>query len=159
MKLRADHVAGAAFVGFGLLILVMSGDLPFGNLSMPGAGFMPNLIAWLLIGLGVLLVVRAQESAPLSDIGWNDFVHALTVIVITAACVYFYEILGFIITMFVMMFALLMLVERRNPVPAALYSLVVVLLAFNLFDSILKAKLPAGPLDAFLRLPLRQLMM
>jgi len=159
MKLRADHLAGAAFVGFGFLILATSGDLPFGRLSMPGAGFMPTLIAWLLIGLGALLAVRAGESTPIADIGWNDFAHALTVIVIAAVSVYFYESLGFIITMFVMMFALLLLVERRNPVPAALYSLLVVFLAFNLFDNILKAKLPSGPLDAFLRVPLRQLMM
>jgi Tripartite tricarboxylate transporter TctB family len=157
MTLRADHVAGAAFIGFGFLILVLSGDLPFGRLSMPGAGFMPNLIAWLLIGLGALLALRAaQESPPLADIAWNDLKHALLVIVITGAAVYFYEDVGFIITMFVMMFALLLLVERRNPIPAALYSLLVVFLAFNLFDNALKAKLPGGPLDAFLRVPLRQ---
>jgi hypothetical protein len=159
MTLHADHVAGAAFVGFGFLILTLSGDLPFGRLSMPGAGFMPTLLAWLLIGLGALLALRAQESAPLTEIGWSDFTHALAVIAITATCVYFYEDIGFIITMFVMMFALLLLIERRNPVPAALYSLLVVFLAFNLFDNILKAKLPSGPLDAFLRVPLRQLMM
>ena len=38
MILRADHVSGAAFAGFGALIIALSGDLPFGNLAMPGAG-------------------------------------------------------------------------------------------------------------------------
>ncbi len=42
MTLRADHVAGAAFVVFGLLVIALSGDLPFGQLSMPGAGFLPQ---------------------------------------------------------------------------------------------------------------------
>ena len=41
MTLRADHVAGAIFVGFGLLVFALSGDLPTGTLSMPGSGFMP----------------------------------------------------------------------------------------------------------------------
>lgn len=156
MKLRVDHVAGAAFVGFGFLVLLFSRELPFGRLSMPGAGFMPTLIAWLLIGLGALLAARAQESAPLANVGWNDLVHAVTVILITAVAVYFYEMLGFVITMTVMMFALLVLVERRSPLPAAVYSLLVVFLAFNLFDNVLKAQLPAGPFDVFIRIPLRQ---
>ena len=38
MTLRADHIAGAFFIGFGVLIIALSGDLPFGNLSFPGAG-------------------------------------------------------------------------------------------------------------------------
>ncbi len=45
MTLRADHVAGAFFVGFGLLVIALSGDLPTGNLSMPGSGFLPKIIA------------------------------------------------------------------------------------------------------------------
>ena len=36
MNLRADHVAGTAFIVFGALIIALSGDLPAGQLSMPG---------------------------------------------------------------------------------------------------------------------------
>ncbi len=146
MTLRSDHVAGAAFVGFGLLIVALSGDLPFGRLSMPGAGFLPNLVAGLMILFGLLLVLRAgRESAPLADIDWNDLSHAAPVIAITAAGIALYTLLGFITTMVAMMLALLVLVERRNIVRAGLYSLVVVLLAFGLFDKFLRAPLPLGP--------------
>ena len=34
MTLRSDHVAGGAFVVFGIVVLAMSGDLPFGTLSI-----------------------------------------------------------------------------------------------------------------------------
>ena len=44
MTLRTDHVAGAIFVAFGLLVFAVSGDLPFGTLSFPGAGMMPKLV-------------------------------------------------------------------------------------------------------------------
>ena len=44
MQLRADHVAGAAFVGFGALVIALSGDLPVGQLSMPGSGFLPRIV-------------------------------------------------------------------------------------------------------------------
>jgi tripartite tricarboxylate transporter TctB family protein len=146
MTLRSDHVAGAAFAAFGLLIVALSGDLPFGRLSMPGAGFLPKLVAGLMILFGVLLVLRAgQESAPLADLNWSDLDHAAPVILITAAGIALYTWLGFITTMVAMMVALL-LVERRNFVRAGLYSLVVVLLAFGLFHTFLRAPLPLGPL-------------
>jgi putative tricarboxylic transport membrane protein len=146
MTLRSDHVAGAAFAAFGLLIIAASGDLPFGRLSMPGAGFMPNLVAGLMMLFGVLLVLRAgRESAPLSDIHWSDIGHAVPVIVITGAGIALYTWLGFICTMVAMMLALLVLVEHRNVVRAGLYSLIIVLLAFGLFDKFLRAPLPLGP--------------
>jgi hypothetical protein len=146
MILRSDHVAGAAFAAFGLLIVALSGDLPFGRLAMPGAGFLPNLVAGLMILFGVLLVLRAsQESAPLTDIDWNDLQHAAPVISITAAGIALYTRAGFIITMVAMMVALLVLVERRSIFRAGLYSLVVVLLAFGLFAKFLRAPLPLSP--------------
>ena len=49
MTLRADHVAGVFFIGFGIVVFAVSGDLPFGTLSSPGAGMMPKLMAGLMI--------------------------------------------------------------------------------------------------------------
>jgi hypothetical protein len=146
MILRSDHVAGAAFAAFGLLVIALSGDLPFGRLSMPGAGFMPKLVAALMILFGLLLVLRAAgESAPLADIAWTDLQHAAPVIAITGAAIALYTWLGFIITMVLLLLGLLVLVEQRNILRASLYSVVVVLLAFGLFDKFLRAPLLIGP--------------
>ena len=62
MTLRADHVAGAAFVVFGLLIIALSGDLPVGQLSMPGSGFLPKIVAALTIVFGLVLILRARRK-------------------------------------------------------------------------------------------------
>src|SRR5262245_65299213 len=75
VTLRTDHVAGGAFVAFGLVVLAMSGDLPFGTLSFPGAGMMPKLLAGLLIVFGLMIVLRARESPPLADVSWSDPPH------------------------------------------------------------------------------------
>ena len=53
MSLRSDHVAGAAFVVFGGLVIALSGDLPVGQLSMPGSGFLPMIVAVLTIIFGL----------------------------------------------------------------------------------------------------------
>ena len=72
MTLRTDHVVGALFAAFGLLVLALSGDLPIGTASFPGAGMMPKMLAALLVALGLVLVLRAQESPTFSSLTWQD---------------------------------------------------------------------------------------
>ena len=145
MEIRSDHVAGAAFAAFGVLILALSGDLPTGQLSMPGAGFLPKLIAVMTIIFGLALFLRARESEVFSSIGWNDGRHAAMVVAIAAAAVALYTWLGFIATMVLMMLGLLVVIERRNVARAAVYSVAVVLLTYGVFIYLLKAPLPTGP--------------
>ncbi len=68
MKLRADHVAGAAFILFGHGIFALSGDLPTGQLSMPGSGFLPKIVAGFTILFGALLALRASESPAMNEV-------------------------------------------------------------------------------------------
>ena len=42
---------GGAFVVFGIVVFALSGDLPFGRLSAPGAGMMPKLLIVLMIAV------------------------------------------------------------------------------------------------------------
>jgi hypothetical protein len=144
MTLRADHVAGAFFVAVGVLVIALSGDLPVGGLSMPGAGFMPLLVAALIIVFGLSLILRARESKPFADIAWDDGKHAAAVLVIASAAVAFYVSLGFIITMVLMMIALLVFIERRKVVNAGIYSVGVVVLTYMFFVHLLESPLPGG---------------
>jgi hypothetical protein len=145
MILRADHVAGAIFVGVGLLIFALSGDLPAGRLSMPGSGFLPKIIAALLILFGAALVLRARESEPFNAINWGDLPHALQVIAIAAAGIALYTTAGFLLALFLMIGALLIIIERRNPLRAALYAASVVVVTFVGFEYLLKTPVPNGP--------------
>ena len=105
MILRSDHIAGGAFVAFGAVVLALSGDLPVGTLAFPGAGMMPKLMAALLVGFGLLLVLRAGESPLLASLSWSDLPHAARTVLITAIAIAFYQTLGFMITMALMLFA------------------------------------------------------
>src|SRR5262249_42786866 len=106
VTLRSDHIAGGVFVAFGLLVFALSGDLPVGTLSFPGAVMMPKLVAGLVILFGLLLILRANESAPFATISWRDLPHAARVVAITAAAVALYQTLGFLVTMALLLFAL-----------------------------------------------------
>ena len=149
MNLRADHVAGAFFVAIGLLVIALSGDLPVGGLSMPGAGFMPLLVAGFIIVFGASLFLRARESKLFSDIVWDDGKHAAAVLVITAVAVAFYVTLGFIVTTILMMLALLVAIEHRNILLAGLYSIAVTVATYLVFVHLLQSPLPPGVLGYY----------
>jgi Tripartite tricarboxylate transporter TctB family len=142
MILRADHVAGAAFVVFGVAVIALSGDLPVGQLSMPGSGFLPMIVAALTIIFGLILIVRAKESGRFSELGWGDSKHAAMVTVITAVAIALYERVGFTITMLLMMITLLLVIERRNPIRAGIYCIAIVLSTYVSFVYGLKTPLP-----------------
>lgn len=146
MVLRSDHIAGGVFVGFGLVVLALSGDLPVGTLSFPGAGMMPKLLAVLLIVFGLLIVLRADESAPLATIRWTDLPHAARIVAITAAAIALYQTLGFVLTMALLLFALSFGAERRHPLAAAGFAIGAVALTYLLFDVLLKTPLEPGVL-------------
>jgi len=144
LTLRIDHIAGGVLAAFGLLVIGLSGDLPVGSLSFPGAGMMPKLLASLLIAFGLMLVLRAGDSAPLADISWQDLPHALRVTAVTALAVSLYQTAGFLRTMTLLLFVLIFGVERRGLVPAAAFSLGVVALTYLLFAVALKTPLEQG---------------
>src|SRR5262245_18444017 len=58
MTLKRDHVAGGVFVVAGVLVLAVSGDLPFGTPSSPGAGMLPTLVVGLMMAFGFILLLQ-----------------------------------------------------------------------------------------------------
>lgn len=145
MNLRADHLTGAGFIAFGALIIALSGELPTGQLSMPGSGFLPKIVAVLTMIFGVALVLRAGESPPFAEISWSDGKHAILVTLVTAIAIALYTYLGFILTMALMMAALLIVIERRHPLRAVAYAAAVVLVTYAGFVWLLKTPLPSSP--------------
>jgi hypothetical protein len=126
------------------VVFAASGDLPFGELSAPGAGMMPKLTAGLMMLFAALVIAGAAGSAELARIDWRDRGHAALVVVITAGAVAAYRPLGFLITMALLVFALLVVVERRNALAAAAYSTGLTLFAYWLFGKALKSPLERG---------------
>lgn len=126
------------------MVFAVSGELPFGELAAPGAGMMPKLAAGFMMLFAALAMLSARASPELARIDWSDRGHAALVVVITAAAVAAYRPLGFLITMAALVFALLVVVERRNPLAAAAYSIGLTVFAYWLFGKALKSPLERG---------------
>ena len=146
MTIRSDHVAGGIFIVFGIIVFALSTDLPFGSLSAPGAGMMPKLMAGLMIAFALVIMIDASGSQEFSAIDWSDRWHALLVVIITACATALYQELGFIITMSLLIFTMLVVVERKNVLRAAAYSVGLTLFAYWLFGVALKSPLERGVL-------------
>jgi hypothetical protein len=142
--LRADHIAGAFFIVFGVIVFALSTELPFGTITSPGAGMMPKLMAGLMMLFALVVIAGGRASEPFAHIDWSDRWHALLVVGITAVAVFAYQHVGFLITMSLLVFALLIVVERRNVLIAAAYSIGLTLFAYWLFGKALKAPLERG---------------
>jgi putative tricarboxylic transport membrane protein len=144
VHMRRDHVAGGLFVVAGALILAVSGDLPFGTLASPGAGMLPTLVIVLMMGCGLVLFLKAGDSPPFAGIAWGDLPHAARVMLVASAGVASYTVLGFLITVTLLLFCLTFVIERRPFLPAAMFSLGVTAFAYLAFDILLKLPLPRG---------------
>jgi len=144
MTIRADHIAGGFFVALGIVVFILGWDLPFGRITSPGAGMLPKVLAGLMIAFGLLVAVSSTMTERFDEIPWSDFGHAALVIVIAALATFLYSRIGFLLTMPLLVFALLVVVERRNLVMAAVFSISLTLFAYWLFAIMLRAPIETG---------------
>ncbi len=54
-----DLWSGLMFAGFGVLALIMGNKLAIGTAIRMGPGYVPRMLSYILIGLGIAIVVRA----------------------------------------------------------------------------------------------------
>ena len=144
MTLHRDHIAGGVFVVAGVFVVLLSNDLPFGTLASPGAGMLPMTVIATIIVFGAILIVQGAGSPRIAELSWKDLSHASRVVAVTAAATALYTWLGFILTMALMLFCLIYVVERRGIVPALAISVPVPLATYTLFEHVLKTPLERG---------------
>ena len=143
--LRRDHIAGGVFIAAGAILFAVSGDLPFGTLASPGAGMMPKLVLGLLMAFGAILALRAGESPPLAELPWNDLTHAVTVVAVSAVAIALYIVIGFVLSVTLLLFVLLYFIERRKLWPALAVSIGVTVVSYLMFSTLLRSPLPPMP--------------
>ena len=144
MILRRDHVAGGTFVAAGVLVLIVSNDLPFGTLASPGAGMLPVLVIALMMLFGLILLLQAGDSPPIADISWRDLPHAAKVTAVAVVAVSLYGTLGFILAMMLLLFLLTHVVERQPLIASLAFSVPIPFVVYAMFEYLLKTPLERG---------------
>ncbi|MGD9923171.1 MAG: tripartite tricarboxylate transporter TctB family protein [Pseudorhodoplanes sp.] len=144
MNIRSDHLAGGVFIALGLLVFILGWNLPFGQISSPGAGMLPKMLAGLMIACALIIMLSGRSSEPVSAIPWSDWTHAALIVIISSIATLLYARLGFLITMALLVFGLQTIVERKPVVTAAIYAILLTLFAYWLFAIALKAPIERG---------------
>jgi hypothetical protein len=130
---RKDVLAGLLFIGVSVLGLWASRNYPIGTATRMGTGYVPRLLCWLLLGLGVLVMVqglrdtsrggRLNESSPI----WRSIIFVTASLMVFAFAI---QPLGVVIAI-----ALLVLIGAfagREARPLEVAATAVVLIAITL---------------------------
>jgi hypothetical protein len=62
-RINQDFVSGLMFVGWGVAGLWIGRDYPMGSALRMGAGYMPRLLCWGLVLLGIVIAIKGAMVA------------------------------------------------------------------------------------------------
>ena len=142
--MTVDRVGGAALALVAVFTLWESRKLPLGTLQNPGPAYMPVLLALLLLGFAILIVGWGARSERVAEVGWTEWKHGAAIVVVCAFIALALERLGYRLTMFVALAALLGGLERRRWAITLVFSAAFAFGSFYLFSTLLRVPLPIG---------------
>ncbi|WP_413733446.1 tripartite tricarboxylate transporter TctB family protein [Sodalis sp. RH21] len=165
---RADVAFGTVVIIVAAAVLVISLQMPFYLNNVPGPGFLPRIIASVLVILGILLVwqslhpgapeVRAvgavtpietkTHGKPDPKEATEHFFPRRTVAVFIGyvVAVPLFALIGFVLTGMLLMAYLLIFVEKRRNWASYVALIAVPIAIYLLFVEVLSIELPTGML-------------
>lgn len=144
--MTTDRGSGIALALFALAVIWESRQLPLGTFRHPGPGYVPVVLAVLLLILAICLVLTSGRASLLSSITWTEWRHALAILAASIFSVLGIERLGYRLTVLLVLVFLVKLVERRGWVMSLVFAFGFSFGSYFLFYTILRVPLPEGPL-------------
>jgi len=149
MLARRDVLAGLLFIAVAALGLWLSRDYPIGTALRMGTGYVPRLLCWLLLGLGVIVLVQglreAHDARPLSA---DDISALRPVIFVTASLVIFglsIERLGLVVSILLLIGVGAVAARGLRPLETLAAALVLIALSWGIFILGLGLTIPVWP--------------
>src|SRR5918993_141682 len=143
--LTTDRVAGGPLFVIGLFMvwesLLGARRLPLGSIRNPGPAYVPVLLAILLIVFGLIIIAMGVRAPRMSSVRWDEWRHALGILVACMFAALALERLGYRGTLTVVLFSLLFVLERKKAWFAAVFALALATGTFFVFDTLLRVPL------------------
>lgn len=143
--LTVDRVAGAALAVFSGLVLWESSKIPFGTLADPGPGALPVLLGVTLLVCSLVVMLAGNTRERLDAIEWHEGRHGVAILGTLAFMAFAMENLGYRVTVFIGLFFLVGLVERKGWLAGLVFAAAFSLGTYGLFHTLLQVQLPRGP--------------
>jgi len=149
MLARKDVLAGLLFIAVAALGLWLSRDYPIGTALRMGTGYVPRLLCWLLLGLGVVVLVQglreAQDGRPLSA---GDISALRPVVFVTASLVIFglsIERLGLVVSILLLTGVGAVAARGLRPLETLAAAFALIVLSWGIFILGLGLTIPVWP--------------
>lgn len=145
---KGNFVAAAIGFLFGIFVLIEALLLPKGTNGVPGPGLFPGVVSAILILSSITLFVRSLRMKPEENVEIHPFsddskrVYLVMAILVVYLAVMPY--VGFCVTTFVLMFALVKWFSARKVVPCLLIAAVVTAAIYLIFSKVLNVPLDFG---------------
>ena len=143
--LRSDQFSGLMLLALALYVGWQNRVYPVGTLSEPGPGYLPLLLAIFLGVMGLLIALWGVRSAPLATMRWTEAPRAVVILIACGVALLVLERIGYRLTVIALLVFLLIVVERRRPLPVALVAFGFSLGSFYVVGDLLHVPLPRSP--------------
>jgi putative tricarboxylic transport membrane protein len=132
VKSSKDFATGLLFLAIGIGVFYIGSTYNMGTAQRPGTGVLPRILAWCLMGSGVLLCIQAmlQEGPKLDAWAWRPL------IMITLATIAFALLIdsaGLVIAMIVTMTLAALGTHETRWVEFGLFSLLMLAIGIGIF--------------------------
>jgi len=146
---RKDVLAGLLFISVALAGLWLSRDYPIGTALRMGTGYVPRLLCWILLGLGIVVLVQGlRETLPPRPLTFGTSATWRPVIFVTASLVIFglsIERLGLVISILLLIAVGAVAARGLRPLETLIAALVLVVLSWAIFILGLGLTIPVWP--------------
>jgi putative tricarboxylic transport membrane protein len=146
---RKDVLAGLLFVFVALAGLWLSRDYPIGTALRMGTGYVPRLLCWILLGLGIVVLVQglreAQAARPLNfgtSTTWRPVIFVTTSLVIFGLSL---ERLGLVISILLLIAVGAVAARDLRVLETLAAALVLIVLSWAIFILGLGLTIPVWP--------------
>jgi hypothetical protein len=149
MLARKDVLSGLLFAGVALFGLWLSRDYPIGTALRMGTGYVPRLLCWILLGLGVIVLVQGLRQAQGARSLSSDDISAWRPVVFVAASLVIFglsiEHLGLVISILLLIGVGAVAARGLKPVETFVAALVLIALSWGIFILGLGLTIPVWP--------------
>jgi hypothetical protein len=149
LLLRKDVLTGLLFIAFAAFGLWLSRDYTIGTALRMGTGYIPRLLCWILLGLGVLIAVQGTLAKDrdgqlrVSTSGaWRPVVFVTAALVIFAVTL---EGLGLVVSIALLTGVGAFAAHGLRPVETIVAGLVLIVLSWAIFIVGLGLAIPVWP--------------
>ena len=146
MLARADVLSGLLFIAIAAFGLWASRSYPVGTALRMGTGYMPRLLCWILLGLGVIVLAQGlrQKAEPLrtSAQAWRAVMSVTLSLVAFGLSI---ERLGLVLAILLLIGLGALATNALRPLETAIAALGLIALSWSIFILGLGLTIPVWP--------------